>query len=201
MGDNFMDKYAEYQVNEKLLSNREKKVNIFKVTDKRHFFVKADMHDAIHQLCIYMFVKEPSLIIEDIDCDMIRVPDSVCFKAQDTLKSMIGRRVSPGITKEMNKWPAYEKCTHLIDLFRDACYNITLAQSAYAQKKLKESYPGITEEQIYKIFFWTKPDLKNTCIRYSEHSPFMERVKNVEPPPGSEKIKKLAETRQHANKE
>jgi hypothetical protein len=83
-------------------------------------------------------------------------------------------------------------CTHLINLFHEACYNLTQAQGVYGKEDLSIYFPGITEEQIFKIFFWFRPEIKNSCVRYSKGSPFMQKVEQVELPEKAEKLRVVA---------
>jgi hypothetical protein len=87
---------------------------------------------------------------------------------------------------------AYKGCTHLVNLFHEACYNIALAQATHGKEALNQSFPGIKDEQLYKIFLWFKPDLKNSCVRYEENSELMQRIETATVPEGAESLKALA---------
>ena len=139
----------------RLLCNRKKDVDIYLLPGARQYSVKAVMQDGLHHMQINMVVNEPSLKIEEVSCEMHSVPDPVCLNAKNFFESMVGKRIAPGITRELNH-SAREGCRHLINLFHEACYNITLAQATYGKEALGISFPGITEEQLYKIFLWFK---------------------------------------------
>lgn len=149
------------------------------------------MQDGVHHMRLSMTVNEPSLKITEISCEMVSFPDPVCLKARRCLDSMVGKRIVPGITKSLNGL-ASEGCTHLINLFHEACYNITLAQAIYGKEALSASFPGITEAQLYKIFLWFKPELENSCVRYGENARFMQEVKKAQVPEGAEALKDFA---------
>jgi hypothetical protein len=138
-----------------------------------------------------MVVNQPSLRIKEIECEMLGVPASICRDAQSCLEPLIGKRVVPGIIREGNHL-VRKGCTHLINLFHEACYNLTLAQSTLGKEDLAKYFPGITEEQMFKIFFWFRPELKNSCVRYLEGSPFMQKVEQVEVPENAEKLRAVA---------
>lgn len=190
-----MEEKKDIETNERFLSRRDKNIEVYYIPDKGQYRVEGYMQDSVHHLRINMFVQELSLKIEEIECEMLQVPDEFCFNAQNSLQSMIGKKVFPGLTQELNNLPPREKCTHLTNLFHEVCYNVTLAESIYGQEIVKTLHPEITEEQMYKIFLWFKPDLRDSCARYSRESPFMQRVNESKPPEGSEKLKALAQER------
>jgi hypothetical protein len=182
--------------NMRLLCTRKKNVDIYLFPDGRKYGVKAEMQDGVHHMVVEMIVKETSLKIEEISCEMRSVPDSICLDARDCLDMMVGKRITPGLTRGLNRLTE-EGCTHLVNLFHEACYNIMLAQATHGKEALGSAFPGITEEQLYKIFLWFKPELKNSCVRYGEDSPFMQRIKSTIVPEGAEKLKAVAEQMRH----
>jgi len=175
----------------RLLYNRKKNVDIFLMPSGRQFQVVADMEDAVHQMRIRMLVNHPSLRIKEIECEMLQVPDPVCRTAVYCLNALIGQQVLPGLTRELNK-TADHGCTHLLNLFHDACYNLLQAQGVRGKEELGAGFPGITEEQIYKIWFLFRPEIMNSCVRYTDQSDFMERVNAAGFPRGAEKLQAVA---------
>lgn len=176
---------------EKLLCTRKKSVDVFLLPSGKQFRAIAEMADGVHHMRINILVNQPSLKIKEISCEMLSVPDSGCREAKNCLEPLLEKRVAPGLTRELNNGTP-TGCTHMINLFHEACYNLTLAQSIHGKTELEKSFPGITEEQIYKIFFWFRPELKNSCVRYVDVSPFMEKVENSQLPERAEKLKAIA---------
>jgi Protein of unknown function (DUF2889) len=175
----------------RLLCTRKKHVDVFLMPGGRQYGVEAEMNDGVHHMKIEMVVNEPSLKIKEISCDMLSVPDEICRSATHCLDSMVEKRITHGLTRGMSQ-TAHKGCTHLANLFHEACYNIALAQATNGKEALGQSFPGITEEQLYKIFLWFKPDLKNSCVRYEENAPFMKKIEVTEVPEGAEKLKAVA---------
>jgi hypothetical protein len=172
---------------ERRLCSRRKSVDVFLLPISRQMRVVAEMKDGVHHLRIDMIVKQPSLRITAITCDMPSIPDQLCRQARDCLDHLIGQRVAPGLSRLLReRTPA--GCTHLANLFHDACYNLTLAQGVVGKEELSALFPGISEEQIYKIFMKLRPELRNSCIRYADTSPFMEIVDSVSFPKDTRKI-------------
>ncbi|MFC1858096.1 DUF2889 domain-containing protein [Thermodesulfobacteriota bacterium] len=186
-----MSNSQNLQEKPRLLCNRKKDVDIYLLPGNRQYSVKAVMQDGVHHMQINMIVNEPSLEIEEISCEMHSVPDPICSNAKNFLKSMVGKRVAIGLTRELNH-SAREGCTHLVNLFYEACFNITLAQATYGKETLCSSFPGLTEEQMYKIFLWFKPEIEDSCVRYDRDAPFLQRAKKADLPEGAEQIKELA---------
>ena len=63
-----------------------------------------------------------------------------------------------------------------------------MAQGVITKEKLIALYPDISDAQIYNIFMIFRPELRNSCIRYADSSPFMEIVDSTSLPenfPGS----------------
>ena len=172
---------------ERRLCTRRKNVDVFLMPSSRQLRVVAEMEDSVHHLRIDMIVRQTSLRITAITCDMPSIPDQICRQARDCLDYLIGRRVAPGLTRLIRqKAPA--GCTHLANLFHDACYNLIMAQGVITEEKLLALYPDISEAQIYNIFMRFRPELRNSCIRYADSSSFMEIVDSASLPenfPGS----------------
>ncbi len=166
---------------EKRLCTRRKNVDIFLLPLTRQLHVVAEMEDNVHHLHIDMIVNQASLRITSITCDMASVPDQICRQARDCFDHLIGQRVGPGLARGL-KQKAPEGCTHLSNLFHDACYNLILAQGVATEEHLIAQYPGISEAQIYNIFMMFRPELRNSCIRYADTSPFMEIVDSASLP-------------------
>jgi len=186
-----MQKPDESQTTERLVCSRRKDVKVFLLPSGRQFRVLAEMQDDIHHMRIEMLVNHFSLRIKEISCGMPGVPDPYCRKAVNYLKSLIDRQVEPGLTRGLQE-SAENGCTHLLNLFREACDNLLVSQSVLARAHYTEMFPGISEEQLHHIFLWFMPQLENSCIRYAENSPFIAKVRNVELPAGAEKFRAVA---------
>lgn len=186
-----MDKNRTFGKMPRLLCSRHKRVAVSMLPTGKQLHVVAEMEDSVHHLRIDMVVNQPSLRICSIECDMQSIPDQICCQSQNFFERLIGRRVKPGLVGEL-KQEANTGCTHLTDLLHDACYNLTMAQGVVAKEELTAIFPDITNEQMYKIFLLFKPELYNSCVRYAESSPFMERVNNAGFPEEAKKIPAIA---------
>ncbi len=172
---------------ERRLSRRKKHVDVFLISCGRQFRIVAEMQDSVHHMRINMVVDQPALIIRSLDCEMLSVPDVLCQDALSFFDELVGKRIAGGIMRDL-KLSQQKSCTHLMELFRDACYNIPFAQSQLGEEQLSALFPKISEEQLYNFFLYFKPDLENSCVRYASDSPFMSKLNKVPMPDGAGKL-------------
>ena len=182
-----MSANKEYSGQERLLCSRKKNVDVFLLPSGRQFRVIAHMEDGTHDMRLTLVVNQPSLRIKTIDCEMHKVPDTLCRSARALFDTFVGRRIAPGLVPEL-KQMAHEGCTHLINLFHDACYTLKLAQAELGREHLNAMFPGLTEDQLYKFFLWFQPEMRHSCVRYAEDSPYMEAIAKVEMPKGAAEL-------------
>lgn len=190
-----MNDFEDSQTPERLLCHQRKSVRVFLLPSGKQFRVIAERQDEVHHMRLNMLVNQPSLRIMEIQCEMPGVPDALCRQAVTYFDPLIGRRVRPGLMHTLKTSPQ-SGCTHLVNLFQEACYNLTLAQSVRGREEVTGMFPGITEEQLYTIFMWFRPELHNSCVRYADSSSFMERLKNAKMPPKAEKLRAIANNQQ-----
>lgn len=176
---------------ERLLCSRRKNVEVFLMPSGKQFRVVAQMADGTHEMRINMVVNQPSLRIKMIDCKMTKAPDTLCRSAQAFFEPIIGRRVAGGLLSEL-KQRAPEGCTHLINLFHDACYTLPIAQSELGKEQLNAMFPGLSEAQLYNFFLWFRPEMRNSCVRYAEDSRYMDMLAQLKMPEGADKLRAIA---------
>jgi hypothetical protein len=71
----------------------------------------------VHHMIIRMKVSRPRLIIEDVDVDMPTVPHDECPETRNSLKPIIGMRISGGFTNSVKDLVGGPKgCAHLVAL-------------------------------------------------------------------------------------
>jgi hypothetical protein len=190
-GADTMSANEEYSSQERLLCTRGKNIDVFLMPSGKQFRVIAQMADGTHEMRINMVVNQPSLRIKMIDYEMAKVPDTFCRNGHKFFEPIIGRRVAAGLLSEL-KQRAHDGCTHLLNLFHDACYTLTMAQSELGREQLNAMFPGLTEAQLYNFFLWFRPEMRNSCVRYAEGSHFMDRLAKIKMPEGADKLRALA---------
>jgi hypothetical protein len=71
----------------------------------------------VHHMIIRMKVTRPRLTIEDIDVDMPTVPHDECPETRNSLKPVIGMRITSGFTNSVKDLVGGAKgCAHLVAL-------------------------------------------------------------------------------------
>ncbi|MGA2400789.1 MAG: DUF2889 domain-containing protein [Syntrophobacteraceae bacterium] len=190
-----MSDLEESQAPERLLCERRKSVKVFLLSSGRQFRVVAEMEDEIHHMRLNMLVNHPSMRIKEIHCEMPGVPDAICRQAATFFDPLIGLCIRPRLMDEL-KASLQSGCTHLANLFHEACYNLTFSQAVRGREEITAMFPGITEEQLFSIFLWFRPELNNSCVRYADSSPFMEGVRNAKMPAEAEKFLAVARGKQ-----
>ena len=152
------------------------------------FRIAAEMEDEHHRMTLTMVVDKVSLRIREIGAEMPGVPDPVCGRAAALLKGLLGKTAGAGIMRELGDEWGRAGCVHLKDLFRAACYCLPQAQAARGREDLNALFPGLTEEQLYRMFFRFRPEMYGSCVRYSDGSPFLDKVRSAELPEGAERL-------------
>ncbi len=170
----------------RLLANRKQDISFYMLPDGKHCQVEADMKDAVHEMRIQMTLTYPLLKIKDIRFDMPGVPDPLCTEALQLADTLVGQQAVPGL-----RWGGEGKngnCLLLKELFRATGTMMSYALSCVSREELDALFPGITEEQLFKIWTFMRPDMKNSCLRYADDSAFMQRVQETPWPKGAKKL-------------
>ena len=146
--------------------------------------------DPRHNLKLSVLFATPTLIIEDIECEMEQIPHQECIKAKSALKSLIGQRVQPGIIKLAQRKLNGIGCAHLNNLFHEAVYSVFQGMGLYVRQVMKKLYPDISIEQMYKLVLKIRPELIDSCVCYTPQSDLMQTFENT-PFPNMEEALKL----------
>lgn len=172
----------------RLLTNRKQDIAVYRLPDGKHFQVEAEMQDEIHHMRIRMTVgNHPYLTIKAVEFEMPGVPDPICIEACKLADILVGQNAMSGL-KYGSKDDKNKTCLLLKNLFRAACTVLLQGVSYVSEEELLAMFPGITEEQRFKIYTLVRPDMKNSCLRYADDSPFMQRVKEAQWVEGVEKV-------------
>lgn len=129
----------------------------------------------LHGLTILLLVKVPSMVIEDIEVSMDKVPRFECREIEQCLAPVKGMAITGGFSSKVREIAAGEKgCTHLLHLI------ITMApavlQGYWAsryRKKPDEGYQGSRSSSKMGA------GLKNTCYVWRENGPAFTKLKKL----------------------
>ena len=170
------------------LCTRNKKIDIYFLPSGDRVQAVAEMQDGVHHMKINMIVSYPLLKIEEIQSEMPGVPDSLCRDARSYLEPLIGKRMISGFKKALAGNGSNKDCMLLMDLFDDVCTTLNQGIVVLGRRHLEGQFPGIEEEQMYKIWLSLRPDIGNSCLRYADDSPFMKKVEATEWPKGAKEF-------------
>ena len=124
----------------------------------------------IHHMAIRLLVNCSTLLIEDIDVDLISVPREACRETIGCLALIKGMTITKGFTAKVKKVAGGKKgCTHLVELIL-AMAPATI-QGYVAHQSRKPVVPDPDRANMILNF------LVNTCHAWREDGPFVEMFK------------------------
>jgi hypothetical protein len=158
------------------------------LTPENKLRVTASHDDFRHQMELKIEFSQPRLIIEDVRSKMMLYPHEECIEARNSLRLMIGKQVKRGIMKTLKELLGNRGCTHLTNLFQEACYSVVQGLGIARRQDLERMVPGLTPEQTAKILIALDSDLIDSCYAYIAGSKFLEAVEQAVVPdnPGIE---------------
>jgi len=125
---------------------------------------------AIHHMTIRLMVDCSTLLIEDIDVELISVPREVCRETIDCLAPIKGLTITKGFTAKIKKLAGGKKgCTHLVELILAMAPAAIQGFAAYQSSK-----PVVFDPDREKMFL---EFLVNTCRAWRDEGPFVEMFK------------------------
>jgi hypothetical protein len=123
----------------------------------------------IHHMSIRILVNCTNLSIEDIDVDLISVPEKVCLETIGSLNSIKGLTITRGFTTKVKKLAGGKNgCTHLILVMAPAAFQGLIA---YRAQKPSTFDPDRARRAFEALF--------NTCRAWKEDGPFVEKFKRL----------------------
>jgi len=126
----------------------------------------------IHHMAIRLLVNCSSLLIEDVDVEMISVPREACRETADCLAQIKGLTISKGFTLKIKKIAGGTNgCTHLVELLQAMAPAII---QGYAAHRSQQPAPFNSEQAKALLHFLT-----NTCYAWREDGPLVEMYKKL----------------------
>jgi hypothetical protein len=161
------------------------------LTPESKMCVTVSHDDPRHYMSLMVVFTMPGLVIETIECTMVRFPHGECLSAESSLKEMVGMRMAPGIVKLAREKKAGRGCTHLNNLFHEACYAVVQGQGIYRRGQIEKLLPGLDSEQILKIMLMLRPQLLDSCVAFNAHSNLMHAVEKAQLPLEGDELEDL----------
>lgn len=124
----------------------------------------------IHLMSIRLLVNCSSLLIEDIDVDLIAVPREVCKETINCLTPIKGLTITKGFTSKIRKIAGGNKgCTHLIELLEAMAPAAIQGFAAHQSQKPFASDSNHAKMVLQYLF--------NTCHAWREDGPVVKMFK------------------------
>jgi hypothetical protein len=126
----------------------------------------------IHHMSIRILVDCSNLSVEDIDVDLISVPEKMCLETLGSLNSLKGLTITRGFTAKVKKLAGGKNgCTHLIELILVMAPAAFQGLIAYRAQKPSTFDP----DRARRAF----ESLLNTCRAWKEDGPFVQKFKQL----------------------
>ena len=128
----------------------------------------------LHGLTILLLLKVPSLVIEEIEVTMDKVPRFECMEVEQCLAPIKGMAITTGFSSRVREIAGGAKgCTHLLHLI------ITMApavmQGFWASRFREKRNTVSSKEAPQKMGY----SLKNTCYVWREEGPAFQKLEKL----------------------
>jgi hypothetical protein len=124
----------------------------------------------IHHMAIRLLVNCSTLLIEDIDVDLISIPREACRETIGCLAPIKGLTITKGFTAKVKKLAGGKRgCTHLVELILAMAPAAIQGYATYQSRKQAVFDPD-RAKMILQF-------LVNTCHAWREDGPFVEMFK------------------------
>jgi len=124
----------------------------------------------IHHMAIRLLVNCSTLLIEDIDVDLMSIPREACRETIGCLAPIKGLTITKGFTAKVKKLAGGKRgCTHLVELILAMAPAAIQGYATYQSRKQAVFDPD-RAKMILQF-------LVNTCHAWREDGPFVEMFK------------------------
>jgi len=134
------------------------------------------LNDYIYGMRLDVEFSLPQYRIEKIGGAMIRYTTSECPKADEILPKAVGMRIEPGFEDRIKKEIGRAGCRHYATLLIECCNSVVAASIGFARQDLEDEGLPADDDSVRKRLLEMLPNLKGSCMAYSEGSPLMERL-------------------------
>lgn len=134
------------------------------------------LDDYIYSMELDVEFSLPQHEITRIDGRMKRYTTPECPSADEILQSAVGMRIEPGLTDKIKKEIGRAGCRHYATLLLECCHAVGSASITFARQDLEEEGLPADDDAVRRRFLELRPDMRNSCMVYSEQSPLMKRL-------------------------
>jgi hypothetical protein len=122
----------------------------------------------IHDMIVRMIISGPKLVIEDLEAQMVTVPNPECREVLDSLLPLKGERITGGFTARVHQLVGGPSgCAHLVALSRAMAS--AAVQGAYAAISRQAPPGGIFPKRSLQSVI-------NTCHIWRSDGPLMKKL-------------------------
>lgn len=142
----------------------ERNINIKLIpVEAENFILDVSLLDLSHSIHASLKINSETQEIIDAEVKMMRVPFSLCHKAEVNIKNLIGLKIQRGINKEIAmRVGRNEGCTHLVEMLQSAVrFGSTMFIAKAAGYSSLGKSEGLSEEERINR---SMAVLKNTCV-------------------------------------
>jgi len=131
----------------------------------------------IHHMVIRLLVRTDTLVIEDVETDLVAVPRTECNAVRDSLAVIKGERIVRGYSDRMKELlGGVKSCTHLVALL--IAMGPAALQGIFSSRAQKPmDVASMAADPVRLKFFMDT--LVNTCYVWREDGPELARMREL----------------------
>lgn len=134
------------------------------------------LDDYIYSMQLIVEFSLPAYEITSIKGWMNRYTTPECPSADEILQKAVGIRIEPGYAEEIKKEIGRAGCRHYATLLIECCDSLVSASIGFAKRDLEDENLPAEADDVRRRLLETAPNLKDSCMSYSEDSPLMKRL-------------------------
>ena len=125
----------------------------------------------VHDMIVRMIVRLPKMVIEDLEVEMVAVPNTDCPAALMSLMPLKGERIAAGFTTKVQRMVGgAQGCAHLVSLCRAMAS--AAIQGAYSFASRQPPSLGHYSDRSFKAII-------DTCHIWRSDGPLVARLKKM----------------------
>jgi len=134
------------------------------------------LEDYIYAMDLDVEFSFPDCEITAITGKMRRYTTPECPSADKILQGAVGMRIESGLTNRVKKEIGRAGCRHYATLLLECCHAVISAWIGFAKQDLEDEGLPVDDDAVRRRLLEQAPNLKNSCMVYSEESALMKRL-------------------------
>jgi len=142
--------------------------------------IKGYLSDSYHEMKCEILFSYPDLRIISIKSEIIRYPHKECEDYHKNLIKLVGLKVKRDFySKIMEKIGGPSGCAHINNLIYEMGMSAVQGRFAKQDELVPPEWENIPKSEKIAIYLKLFPNMKNTCIAWSEESPMVKEALKV----------------------